>query len=161
MAFCPNCGTQAAGAAFCPNCGTAVAGAGPSTAAPGAGYQAPNPAYQQPQALSASGMSENVAGALAYLFGFITGIIFLVLAPYNQNKFVRFNAFQAIFLNVAWLVLYVALFMLSIITHGLGFLLYPLVGLGGFVLWLYLMFSAFNGRKFKLPVIGDLADKQA
>ena len=97
MAFCPNCGTQAAGAAFCPNCGTAVAGPGPSSAAPGAGYQAPNPAYQQPQALNASGMSENVAGALTYLFGFITGIVFLVLAPYNQNKFVRFNAFQVHF----------------------------------------------------------------
>lgn len=157
MAFCPNCGTQATGT-FCPNCGAAISGSGPAAAS--SGFQAPDPGLQA-QPLNASGMSENVAGALTYLFGFITGIIFLVLAPYNQNKFVRFNAFQSIFLNVAWFVVYVALGFLSLVTHGLGILLYPLVGLAGFVLWLYLMFSAFNSKKIKLPIIGDLAEKQA
>ena len=158
MAFCPNCGTQAAGT-FCPNCGTAVSGTGP--AASPSGFPASDSGFPAQQPINAAGMSENVAGALTYLFGFITGIIFLVLAPYNQNKFVRFNAFQSIFLNVAWFVLYIALFMLSVVTHGLAFLLYPLVGLAGFVLWLYLMFSAFNSKKIKLPMIGDLAEKQA
>jgi uncharacterized membrane protein len=47
------------------------------------------------------------------------------------------------------------------VTHGLGVLLYPLLSLAGFVLWLYMMFSAYNGKRIKLPVIGDLAEKQA
>lgn len=155
MAFCPNCGTQAAGA-FCPNCGGSMAaGAGASTPPP------PGAAYQPAQPINAAGMTDNVAGALCYLFGFITGIIFLVIAPYNQNKFIRFHAFQSIFLNVAWIALYVALGVLTVITHGIGFLLYPLVGLCGFVLWLYMMFTTFNGKKIRLPVVGDLAEKQA
>jgi len=103
-------------------------------------------------------LSDNVAGALCYLFGFVTGIIFLILAPYNQSKFVRFHAFQSIFLNVAWIVLWIVLAML---THGLIIFLSPLVGLAGIVLWLYMMYSSFNNKKVKLPVIGELAEKQA
>jgi uncharacterized membrane protein len=154
MAFCPNCGSQVAGS-FCANCGTSMgaAGQGAPPPPPGAGFQ-------QAQPLSAPGLTDNVAGALCYLFWFVTGIVFLVIAPYNQNKFIRFHAFQAIFFNLAWIALYIALGLLSVITH-IGFLLYPVVGLAGFVLWLYLMFQAYNGKKFKLPVIGDLAEKQA
>jgi uncharacterized membrane protein len=133
-----------------------MAGAPPPN--PGA---TPNAGYAPPQAVNASGMSENVAGALCYLIGFITGIIFLVIAPYNQNKFVRFHAFQSIFLNVAWIALWILLGFLTLLTHGIGILLYPLFGLGFFVLWLYMMFSAYNGKRVKLPVIGDLAEKQA
>jgi uncharacterized membrane protein len=150
MAFCPNCGTQSTGA-FCPNCGAAVAsGAAPSPGAP--------PTYQQAQPLSAPGLSDNVAGALCYLFGLITGVVFLVLAPYNQIKSVRFHAFQSIFLNIAWLVLWV---VLGLLTHGLIIFLSPVIGLAGVVLWLYMMYTAFNDKKVKLPVIGDLAEKQA
>ena len=152
MAFCPNCGSQATGA-FCPNCGAAVAAG--STAPPTGGAQ---PQYQQGQPLSAPGLSDNVAGALCYLFGLITGIVFLVLAPYNQNKFVRFHAFQSIFLNIAWLVLWV---VLGLLTHGLIIFLSPIIGLAGVVIWLYMMYTAFNDKKVKLPVIGDLAEKQA
>jgi uncharacterized membrane protein len=106
-------------------------------------------------------MSENVAGALCYLVGFVTGIIFLVIAPYNQNKFVRFHAFQSIFLNVAYIAFWILASFLTILTHGIGILLYPLIGLGFFVLWLYMMFSAYNNKRVKLPIIGDLAEKQA
>jgi uncharacterized membrane protein len=98
---------------------------------------------------------------LCYLFGFITGIIFLVIAPYNQNKFIRFHAFQSIFLNVAWIALWLVLGILAVMTHGIGVLLYPLLTLVFFVLWLYMMFSAYNGKRVKLPVVGDLAEKQA
>jgi uncharacterized membrane protein len=160
MAFCPNCGTQAAGA-FCPNCGASVAaGAAPPPSSAGGGTGAA-PQYQQAQPINAAGLSDNVAGALCYLFGFVTGIIFLVLAPYNQNKFVRFHAFQSIFLNVGWIVLSIGLGMFGVITHGLTVFLYPLLYLAGFVLWLYLMYSAFNNKKVKIPVVGDLAEKQA
>lgn len=166
MAFCPNCGAQVSGT-FCPNCGTNVtaaanagtAGAGPAGAA-GAGYAAP-----PPPVATAGGMSENVAGALCYLLGLITGIIFLVIAPYNQNKFVRFHAFQAIFGHIAFIVFWIAYTIvgtfLAILTHGFGFILFPLFGLLVFILWLYLMYSAYNYKKVKLPIIGDLAEKQA
>jgi uncharacterized membrane protein len=154
MAFCPNCGSQATGT-FCPNCGTSLGGAKPDPQpAAGAGYVPPQP-------ISAAGLTDNVAGALCYLLGFITGIIFLVIAPYNQNKFIRFHAFQAIFLNVAWIALWLVLGILALMTHGIGVLLYPLLTLVFFVLWLYMMFSAYNGKRVKLPVIGDLAEKQA
>ena len=114
---------------------------------------------------AAGGMADNVAGALCYLFGLITGVLFLALAPYNQSKFVRFHAFQSIFFNVAW----IALWIVSAIFHlmlpfGLGVILALfglLIWLGGLLLWLFLMYKAYTNEKFKLPVIGDLAEKQA
>jgi uncharacterized membrane protein len=155
MAFCPNCGAQATGT-FCPNCGTAIA-AGSAGGAGGAAYSAPP---SSPTAAS-GGLTENVAGALCYLLGLLTGIVFLVIAPYNQNKTVRFHAFQSIFFNVAVIAFYIVWGFISIVMHGFGFLLYPLFGLLTFGLWLYLMFSAYSNKKVKLPVIGDLAEKQA
>lgn len=154
MAFCPNCGAQVAGS-FCPNCGTPVTG---STAPGGSGatYTAPPPSSVQ-----GSGLTENLAGALCYLLGLVTGIIFLVIAPYNQNKFVRFHAFQSIFFNLAWIVFWIIWTFLSVMLHGIGFLLSPLIGLAFFVLWLYMMFSAYQNKRVKLPIIGDLAEKQA
>jgi uncharacterized membrane protein len=107
-------------------------------------------------------MSENVAGALCYVLGLITGILFLVLAPYNQNKFVRFHAFQAIFFHVAWIVLWIADTMMAfVLPWYLMSLLGMLLALGGLALWLILMFKAYNNERFKLPIIGDLAEKQA
>ena len=153
MAFCPNCGTQSPGV-FCPNCGVAVAGASAAPPPPGASAPPP-PQYQSAQPLSAPGLSDNVAGALCYLAWFVTGIMFLILAPYNQNKFVRFHAFQSIFVFAAWIVVSI---VLTIIHFFFGHLLLSLVMV---VLWLYMMYSAFNGQKVKLPIIGDLAEKQA
>lgn len=102
-------------------------------------------------------MSENVAGALCYLVGFITGIIFLVIAPYNGNKFVRFHAFQSIFTHVGIIVLSM---LLGIVTHGFALLLFPLIGLLALALWIYLMVMAYQGKTVRLPVVGDLAAKQ-
>lgn len=153
MAFCPNCGTQSPGA-FCPNCGAAVAATG-SAPPPSASAQ---PQYQPAPTFNAAGISDNVAGALCYFGGIITGIVFLVLAPYNQSKFVRFHAFQSVFGTVAWIVL---TFVLGIISHGFIIFLYPLFGLAGVILWLYMMYTSFNNKKVKLPIIGDLAEKQA
>ena len=155
MAFCPNCGAQATGA-FCPNCGTAIAGASPGSAG-GPGYSAAPP----PPMASASRLTENVAGALCYALGLLTGIIFLVIAPYNRSKLVRFHAFQSIFFNIGVIVFYIVWGIISLLMHGLGFFLYPLFGLVIFCLWLYLMYSAYTNKKVKLPVIGDLAEKQA
>jgi uncharacterized membrane protein len=107
-------------------------------------------------------MSENLAGALCYVLGLITGILFLVLAPYNQNKFVRFHAFQSIFFHVAWIVLWIAETMMAfVLPWYLMSLIGMLLALGGLALWLILMFKAYNNERFKLPVVGDLAEKQA
>ncbi|MBV9156211.1 MAG: hypothetical protein JO097_08100 [Acidobacteriaceae bacterium] len=156
MAFCPNCGAQVPGN-FCPNCGTPVAAASPGTSAgptPGSGYVPP----PTPPMGQTAGLTENTASALCYLFGLVTGIIFLVLTPYNQNRTIRFHAFQSIFLHVAVIIVWV---ILLIVTHGFGFLLAPLFGLAVFLLWLYMLYTAYNNKKVKLPVIGDLAEKQA
>jgi uncharacterized membrane protein len=166
--FCPNCGATVQGR-FCAKCGTAVdasASAGTPSAGPTPGAQAYSTGpgaqpYSAPTA-TAGGMSENVAGALCYVLGLITGILFLVLAPYNQNKFVRFHAFQAIFFHVAWIVLWIADTMMAfVLPWYLMSLVGMLLALGGLALWLILMFKAYNNERFKLPIVGDLAEKQA
>jgi uncharacterized membrane protein len=151
MSFCQSCGAALAnGVTFCPNCsGNAQAMAAPPVA--NAGLQA------------------NTAGALAYLAGIITGIIFLVIDPYKSDRFVRFHAFQSIFFNVAWTALWIvwmiAGLVLSAVTKGLFFFLQLPIDLllmaGGFGLWVFLMYSAYQGKMTKLPVIGALAAKQA
>lgn len=168
MAFCPNCGAQVTGT-FCPNCGTAIAGGGTGPAAggpaaggtAGGGYTTPNPPIAQ-----APGLTENAASALCYLLGLITGIIFLVIGPYNQNKRIRFHAFQSIFFCIAAilvsivLAIFVGIFMT--ITHLWVLVnLYRIYDLCLFLLWLYLMYAAYTNKMVKLPVIGDLAQKQA
>lgn len=155
MAFCAKCGTQVpVGATFCQQCGAPVAAttptSGPTT--PASGAAAPQPA------LVASGMSSNVAGLLCYILGFITGIIFLVIEPYKRDSFVRFHAFQSIFYSVACIIIN------RVFYYALPWSMFPLlslIGLALFVGWLFLMFKAYNNERFKLPVIGDLAEKQA
>jgi uncharacterized membrane protein len=113
-------------------------------------------------------MTDNMAGALCYLFGFITGILFLVLAPYNQDRNIRFHAFQSIFLSIAWVILSIVVGIVALAFHlipFLGFLvaivLRITIGLGGIFIWLYMMFKTYNGEKIVLPVVGPLAEKQA
>lgn len=149
MPFCPNCGTEASGA-YCPNCGSQIGG----SAGPHSGYSSASGSTVG----RSSGLSRNAASALCYLLGFITGIIFLVLAPYNQDRTVRFHAWQSIFLNVVFLALTI---ILPAVGHLAGMALLSVVDLAGFVLWIYLLFSVFNGKQIRLPVIGDWADKQA
>jgi uncharacterized membrane protein len=126
-----------------------------------------NPA-PPPQIAPSVGMTDNLAGALCYLVGFITGILFLVLAPYNQNRTIRFHAFQSIFLSIAWVAVWIVITIILIPFRYIPFLglfislvLDAVVGLGGFILWLYLMFKTYNGEKVVLPVIGPMAEKQA
>lgn len=111
---------------------------------------------------SQSGLSENAASGLAYVT-IIPAIIFLIVEPYNRNRVVRFHSWQSIFLAIAWIVVDVGLIILGRVP-GLGwgtFFLSPLVGLAFFIVWLIVLINAFNGKRFKLPVVGDLAEKQA
>ncbi len=146
MAYCNMCGSQIPeGATVCPAC--ASRGAGPTVAT------AP------PQA---QGMTDNVAGMLAYVT-IIPAIIFLVMAPYNRSKFIRFHSFQCIFFAIAWTALWI---VLSFIAHipflgWLTILIWPLIGLAGFIIWIVLLLKANQGQMWKLPFIGDMAEKQA
>ena len=144
--FCATCGAQMAdGAAFCPACGKS------STQSTGGGAAAA-PAQSQS---TAGGLSDNVAGALAYLL--IPAIIFLVVEPYNRNRFIRFHAFQSIILAVANFVLQTVLWMIPILGWIAGFLLTIAV----LIAWVICLIKAFQGQMFKLPLIGDFAEKQA
>jgi uncharacterized membrane protein len=128
-------------------------------------------AAPQPAAASA-GITNNVAGMLCYIpfgIGLILGIVFLVIEPYNRNRFVRFHAFQSIFLHVGVVALWIAFVFLSMIlgfiTRGLSiFLMGPLltiVWLGVLVILVIMMIKAYGNQEMKLPFIGDLAAKQA
>jgi uncharacterized membrane protein len=153
MPFCANCGSSVNGA-FCPNCGSSI-GTG-STTPPGAATTPPPAAGTQ-----SAGLEENVASALCYLLTIITGIIFLVISPYNQNKTIRFHAFQAIFFFVAaFAINFILGFILMMAPFGFWWIS-SLVHLAFFLIWLFLMWKAYNREKFLLPVIGELAEKQA
>ncbi len=143
MSFCQSCGTAVADGAICPAC------------------------PMRPPA--STGLSTNAAGALAYLAGIVTGVLFLVIDPFKSDRQVRFHAFQSIFFNIAWISMWVvwmiAGFVLGAVTKGLFFILQVPIDLllmvGGFALWAFLMFSAYQGKTLRLPVIGALAARQA
>src|SRR5258708_30091166 len=145
MAFCPNCGSQVNGN-FCPECGSSVGGGAPA----GAGIPSSGPA--------ASGMTDNVAGALAYIP--IIGLIFLLIDPYKTNRAIRFHAFQGLFLLAAVIVLNIITGILVGAFYSFWFL-YSLIRLAFAVIWLYCMYKAFQGSKYVLPIIGPIAEKQA
>ena len=146
MAFCSGCGAQIPdGTTVCPACSRSSA-APVATAAQSTG----------------GGLTDNVAGMLAYVT-VVPAIIFLVMEPYNKKKFVRFHSFQSVFFAIAWTVLWIALTIVGMIPvlGWMTLLIWPLLGLGGLVLWIILLLKANQGQMFKLPVIGDLAEKQA
>ena len=138
---------------FCAICGSAAS--------------APPPA-PPPPAPAGPDLPENLACALTYALGPLTGVLFLVLEPYNRNPRVKFHAFQSLFVSAALFVLWFALLIvtgmlafLPIIGFVVGSLLLGIFALGWLVLWLALMIKAYQGERWKLPVIGDLAEKRS
>ena len=115
-----------------------------------------------PDETSQNGLSDSAASRLAYIT-IIPAIIFLVVPPYNQKPLIRFHAWQSIFLCIAWIVCAIALTILRMMPF-IGWFTWPLhlvVDLGLFILWIIVLIKAFNGERFKIPVIGDFAEKQA
>jgi uncharacterized membrane protein len=144
MAFCSSCGGQLpAGATVCPACGhSATAAAVAATAA--------------------TTSNDNVMGALAYVT-IVPPILFLVMEPYNKNKFIRFHSFQCLFTFAFFFALVLAVMIIGFIPV-LGLISLPIyfvVFFGGFILWIILVLKAYQGQMFKLPIVGDMAEKQA
>jgi uncharacterized membrane protein len=175
--FCTQCGAQVDETAkFCKKCGARL------TPTQSAGYSAPpidhqtsnyqgpsgfgaaQPPYQQPYQAPQQGpasqadLKPNVAGMLCYPLSFITGILFLVLTPYNRDRFVRFHAWQSIFFSLAMVVLSFALGILPWPIDWMSLHALRLLALGGTG---WSMYKAYQGERFKLPIIGDWAENQA
>jgi uncharacterized membrane protein len=169
MSACQSCGAAlTADTRFCQSCGSpAELGANVSVSA----VESPTPVavMSPPGASGSKTMDTNVVGALTYLAGFLTGIIFLVLDPYKSNSFVRFHAFQSIFFNVAWVALWILWMILSAVltplTAGIfGLIALPLMLIfmvAGFGIWIFLMYQAYQQKLFKLPIVGKFAAQQA
>jgi uncharacterized membrane protein len=107
-------------------------------------------------------MADNVAGMLAYVT-IIPAIVLLVMEPYNKNRFIRFHSFQCIFPCLALVVLHIGVSLIAVIPFLIlvTFPLHMLISLAAFVIWIVLLLKANQGQMYKLPVIGDLAEKQA
>ena len=99
------------------------------------------------------GIEENIEGLLCYLLVWISGIVFILIE--KDNKFVRFHAFQS---TIVFLALTVISFVLNVIPV-FGSLMSALIGILVLILWVFLMYKAYNGEKFRMPVAGDLAEK--
>lgn len=100
------------------------------------------------------GLQPNIAGALAYFLGPVTGILFLLIE--KQNKFVRFHAMQSTLTFGGIFVLNIVLGFIPL----LGWMAGTLLSLVSLVLWLFLMYQAFNNKEYELPVVGEIARKQ-
>jgi len=113
-----------------------------------------------PQQISAPGLSSNIASLLCYLIPIVCPIIFLVVDPYKSDRKIRFDAFQSIFLWIAFVALRIVLGIVIGISYHLVFL-YSILSLAELALTILLAIKAYQGAKFVLPVIGPLAEKQA
>ena len=131
-------------------------------------YGTPFSAIPNPNGPTSMGMDANVAAGLSYLFSIVGGLIFYF--GEKQNRFVRFHAMQSILFNAFWIMLFIVLFTVqsflyaSVILIPLGFVftcLTILLPLALLAVWIVLMVYAFQGKYFKLPVIGDYAEKYA
>ena len=119
------------------------------------------PGTQSPLGPTSMGMSPNVEAGLSYLFGWITGLIFFLVE--KQNRFVRFHAMQSILFFGGLTVISIILGFIGGFA-GIGLLtglLTWLVDVVGFVGWIILLINGFQGKYFKLPIVGDYAEKYA
>jgi uncharacterized membrane protein len=173
MPFCSGCGNEVgAGVAFCPKCGKPVGSvAQPAAAAPPAAAPVgAAPPAVAPQAAAGSGLDENVAALLSYVLGWLTGLIFFLI---DKRPYVRFHAMQSIITFGAFHILQIVLItggvfggLLSgmgggLMMGGLSFILYGVFSLVILVAWVLCMVKAYQGERFKLPVVGNIAEGYA
>ncbi|MCM3610512.1 hypothetical protein M4S82_04560 [Planococcus sp. MERTA32b] len=99
------------------------------------------------------GLSENIAGSLTYLFGFISGFIMLLVE--RENHFVRYHALQSIYISIVFVTVYLLVGMVPIIGWLSSMFLAP----AGLVLWIILMLNAYKGKYSKMIYISDFTNK--
>jgi uncharacterized membrane protein len=148
MVTCAKCGTQFDGR-FCPSCGTPAPD--------------PAPGFVPPPAAApvVQGIPTNIASVLAYLIIILGPIFCLVVAPTNQDKKVRFDAFQALFIQIAFIVVHMVLGVFPYFMWHVTSLLRGLVDLAYFVIIVYMIAKSAQNQKVVLPYVGPLAEKQA
>ncbi len=102
---------------------------------------------------SSTGLSENVAGLLCYVLGWISGVIFVLIE--NKSKFVRFHAIQSIYVFGVLTIIGIILGWIPVVGGVLNWI----IGAIAFILWIVLMFKAYHGEKYKIPWAGNMAEK--
>jgi uncharacterized membrane protein len=121
----------------------------------------PDPAYSttaSPAGKSSMGLDANVAAALCYVLTFVTGLVFYLIE--KESRYVRFHAMQAILLGAVIIVLGIVFSMLGAMVGSLALILWPiwlLLRLAFLVIWIICLVKAYQGKDFKLPIIGDTA----
>jgi uncharacterized membrane protein len=125
-----------------------------------------------PVSKSSTGLDENVAALLSYVFGWLSGLIFFLIE--KDSRLVRFHAMQSLLLNVTLavvgIVLWVLLFIVLLISSQISGIVSTLITLiatlvwialvvGALVAWVMCLIKAFQGQYFKLPIIGQFAEK--
>jgi uncharacterized membrane protein len=110
----------------------------------------------------ATGPQSKPIAALTYLLGFVTGIIFLYLEPYDKDEFVRFHARQSIVFSIACFVVNIILSVfVGVLPGPLGGIVHflqSLINIGLAVFWVFLMYKAYTGERFRIPELADWAD---
>lgn len=127
----------------------------------------PSPGQRPPAASQTStGLDPKLAGLLCYILWLITGLIFFLIE--KSNDVVRFHAAQSIVFSGSVIVVWIALLILQVIIMAVSYtlgsifsMLFMLLGLGVFVVWVVLLIKGYSGEKWKLPVLGDLAERMA
>lgn len=155
--FCSKCGTEnPAGASLCSKCGATL----------GTEATPVKTAGKSPE--TSTGLAPNIAGLLCYIGGWISGIVFLVIE--KKSKFVKFHAWQSIMtfgiLSVAQIVISRILAAIGAVTFSFGLIavagvLSTIIWVLTTILWIILMIQAWNGKMWKLPGVGNWAEKQA
>lgn len=111
------------------------------------------PAADAPPRDSTLPLDPKIAGVLCYVLGFISGIAFLILEKKNQT--VRFHAMQS---TITFGLLFLA--QLVVGWDLITWLLQMVIGLAALAAWIFLMFKAFQGERFKLPILGGIAEER-
>ena len=107
-------------------------------------------------------MEPKLAALLAYSLGLITGIIFYILG--QNNRLVRFHAMQSIvvfgFITLLWIISPALIFM-PVLGSFVRMIVYPILSIASIILWAMLMYKAYSGEYYKLPIAGEIAEKFA
>ena len=121
---------------------------------------------------SSTGLDENIAALLSYVFGWVSGLIFFLIE--KDSRLVRFHAMQSLLFNVLfgvlavalWIVLFIAFIIAAQVSGALttllslvSVLIWGVLFIAVLIGWIMCLVKAFQGQYFKLPVIGNLAEK--